>query len=603
VGSVGAAVGAALRRRTPEDASDRQPAASADGELVLVGDIRLDNRSELAAGSGLRDDVSTPDSALVLAAYDRWGRDVPRRLHGSFAFALLDRRRGGALLARDHMGSQPLVVHERRGTLAFCSTALGLTALEGVGRTLDLRRAAEVLALALASERTFVEGVRWLPAGGALWADATGVRRWRWWQPDLHATRDRDSAAVFAREMRAALETAVEARLRSARGVGGMTSGGLDSPSVAATAADILAPQTFPAYTSAPPPGWTGAVARGWEADESPLVRELAALHPNIAPRFVHVQPGVSLFEHHDRLWQLGASPERNPDATLYMQAVMTRAAADGVGTLLTGARGNFFFSVDGPDWLVALLRARRLGQLAREVDALSRVSGAPRRRVVRRHLLAPLQPRLLRRLRRRPDPIAAWLAYTALRPSVVGMLDLPALLPQLDPGRAADRRTDRLIAAWNGGAQGEMALAQEALFGVELRDPTGDRRLVEAALGQPEWVRRRDGLGRAVAREAMSDRLPESIVRRRVRGEQLPDWLDCMTAARHELASEVDAMAQHGPSRELIDVDRLRGLLGAWPDRGRRADPAVVRDYRYALFRAVLVSRYLRWFEDGGRA
>src|SRR5438876_388763 len=63
-GRCSVAVGAALRRSTPEDGADRQPAQNRDGSHVLVADLRLDNRDELAAALGLADPRSSPDSAL-----------------------------------------------------------------------------------------------------------------------------------------------------------------------------------------------------------------------------------------------------------------------------------------------------------------------------------------------------------------------------------------------------------------------------------------------------------------------------------------------------------------------------------------------------------
>src|SRR4051812_24270548 len=549
-GELSVAVGAALRKRTPEDEADVQPATGADGDLVLVGDVRLDNRAELGAGNG-------PDSAVLIASYRRWGERMLERLSGSYAFALVDRRRGGVLLARDHVGVQPLVVHERPGMLAFSSTPLSLTALDGVPRRLDKRRAAEVLALAMHSERTFVEGVRWLPPGGAIWASAAGVRRRQWWRPRLHDTRDGDPPEAFDAEMRALLDAAVAPMLRSSGRVGAMASGGPDPPSVAATAARQVAPEPLPTYTSAPPPGWSGPSVRGWDADESPLVRELAAVHPNMRPRFVHVEPGTSLFGRHERLWELGAEPDRNPCTSLWNDAMSLRAAEDGVTTLLSGELGNFFFSAAGQGWLVALLRAGRLATLARETRAWSRTARQPLHAAVRRHLLGPLEPPRLRQARRRlrgvPSLEEQWMAGTALRHEHAAALELPKLLPQIDETGRGDMRGSFLVGALAVGTGASARLAREALTGIERRDPTGNRSVIEAALRQPEWVRRRDGISRAVARNAAADRLPSTISGRRRRGEQLPDWLDLMTAARGELQMEVEAMAEHEASRELI--------------------------------------------------
>jgi len=268
----------------------------------------------------------------------------------------------------------------------------------------------------------------------------------------------------------------------------------------------------------------------------------------------------------------------------------------------LSGELGNFFFSAAGQGWLVALLRAGRLATLARETRAWSRTARQPLHAAVRRHLLGPLEPPRLRQARRRlrgvPSLGEQWMAGTALRHEHAAALELPKLLPQIDETGRGDMRGSFLVGALAVGTGAPARLAHEALTGIERRDPTGNRGLIEAALRQPEWVRRRDGISRAVARNAAADRLPSTISGRRRRGEQLPDWLDLMTAARGELQEEVEAMAEHEPSRVLIDVERLRGLVADWPDRTERATGTVERDYRYALLRAALVSRYMRWFE-----
>ncbi|HKP91777.1 MAG TPA: asparagine synthase-related protein [Thermoleophilaceae bacterium] len=604
-GRCGVALGAALRHGTPEDLADHQPARAPDDSLVLVGDLRLDNRAELSASLGIADEVGVPDSRYALAAYERWGEACLDRILGAFAMAIVDRRRGGVLVARDHLGLRPLVVHERRGVVAFASTALSLTALDGVGHALDLRRAAEVLALAYDSERTFVEGVRWVPPGTALWVDGGGVRRRSWWRPEPVSGRDAGPPELYERELRETLDAAVGARLRAAGPVASVASGGIDSPSVAATAARLLAPRTLRTYTSVPPPGWTGPTRPNFDADETPLVRDLAAMHRNIDPSFVHVDPGGGLLDRHEELWELGAGPVRNPANMIWQRAVVERAASDGASVLLTGNRGNFFFSADAPDWLAALLRAGRPRRLLAELSAWTRTTGHGRSRVVRRHLVGPLAPASVRRIRRivmgGADPVDEWLVSTALRPDAAAGLDLPSFLPRLDERGPHDVYARKLGAARVGGAQAETDAALEALLGVERRDPTADRRVIEAAMRQPEWLRRCDGRTRAIAREAMRDRLPASIVGRTRRGDQLPDWLDHLTGARAEIDAEVAAIADHGPSRDLIDVPRLRSLLESWPERGESATPSVLRDYRLALFRAMLVSRYLRWFE--GRA
>jgi asparagine synthase (glutamine-hydrolysing) len=605
VGRCRVAVAAALRRSTPEDAADRQPAQNEDGSLVFVGDVRVDNRGELASMLGVRDSRSVPDSAFVVAAYERWGDAFLDRLHGEFALAIVDRHRGGLLLARDHAGVRPLVIHERAGLLAFASTALALTGFEGVSHALDSRHAMEVLALAYSSDRTFVEGVRWLPPATALWASADGVRRWAWWDPDPDDIVDLGSPAAHERQLREAFDQAVSPLLRSTGKVGAMVSAGLDSTSSAATAARQLAPERLPTYTSAPPPGWIGAERPNWDVDESPLVRKLAELHPNMAPTLVHIAPGLSPLDLHEPLWELGATPPRNPCNWLWFHAIGARAARDGVTTLMSGRHGNLFFSPDGPEWLAKLVRAGRFATALHELRAWNRATGDSLPMTLRRHVVHHLVPprarRLIRIARGRPDPSSLWLAHSALRRDLHSDLAMTRLRPALDERRRIPFRRYAVTTLLTGAGQAESAAALAALTGIEERDPTIDRRVIEVGMCQPEWVRRRDGITRATVRAAMSDRLPPEIVQRTRRGEQLPDWLDVMTTARAELAHELEQLEQHPLSRDLIDTARLRRLMYAWPERTANADPAVVTDYRQVLLRALVISRYLRWFERRG--
>jgi hypothetical protein len=174
-------------------------------------------------------------------------------------------------------------------------------------------------------------------------------------------------------------------------------------------------------------------------------------------------------------------------------------------------------------------------------------------------------------------------------------------LRPALDERRRITFRQYAVTTLLTGAGQADSAAALAALTGIEERDPTIDRRVIEVGMCQPEWVRRRDGITRATVRGAMADRLPPEIVHRTRRGEQLPDWLDVMTTARTELAHELEQLEQHPLSLELIDTARLRRLILEWPERTASADPAVVTDYRHVLLRALVISRYLRWFERRG--
>lgn len=569
--------------------------------LVVCADAHLHRRDELQSSLGLP--PSAGDSEVVLSAYKRWGPASVERLTGSFAIVVVDQQLGGVFLARDHAGGRALSVHEADGVVRFATTTLALTGFAEVGHELDLDRAAEILILANWHERRLVRGVRSLLPGHALWVDGGGVRSWRWWPRHDFPVRDAGSMQAHATALRGALEVAVRSSTQGAAKVGALVSGGLDSTSVVAVAATQSAPEVVPTYTSVPPAGWSGSTPKGWIADERFAVEALARRITNLRPRFVEVAFGP-LFRHGESLWELGAVPISNPLNLIWLSACYKRAAADGVDVLLTGSSGNFAFSADGPLWLVELARRGRAVRLASEAVRFSSAFGLRLDRVLRRELLAHILPGVRRRRSPNPGvaPLAAWVSASAIRPERLAEMDLEEVLSPIARPHPGGFTRDTGMMFMNGAGQADFFAAVAARWGVELRDPTADRLLVELAVIQPEWWRRHNGEWRAICRAAMRDLLPPEIVDRATLGAQQPDWLDRMTAARAEVLDELDAIRHHPASYELIDVERLDLLVARWPDRGLMTDKRVIYDYKLALSRAIFLSRYMRWFDERAR-
>ena len=76
----------------------------------IVMDGRLDNRRELLEALNVNDldGVRLSDAALVLHAYDRWGKDCFEHFIGEYALAILDEARGELVCARDALGDRSL---------------------------------------------------------------------------------------------------------------------------------------------------------------------------------------------------------------------------------------------------------------------------------------------------------------------------------------------------------------------------------------------------------------------------------------------------------------------------------------------------------------
>jgi asparagine synthase (glutamine-hydrolysing) len=577
-------------------------ARSSDGSLVVVSDAFLSRRAALAGELGIR--TSSDDSVLILAAYERWGERLLDHLSGEFAFAVIDRRRNGVLLARDNSGERFLAFHETADCFAFASTALALTGVDGVGHELDRVRAAEVVLLGYGTDRTFVQGVRNLMAGNALWVDDGGVRRWRWWKPETDQIDAWKSLLDHADDLRGALDEAVESSLVGSRRPAAQLSGGLDSASIACAAARLVAPERLLTYTSTPPPRWVGEAPHGFIADERFAVEALGRRLPNLEQRFLHVK-GSSPFENLEVLWELGAGPIRNPMNQMWGFTIHQEAAVDGVDVLLSGVGGNYAFSADGPRWLAELAVRGRLGSVLREARTWSRARHRSLSRTLRGELLWPLLPnryRVRRATRAGSDLLTEYIGATAIRPEWLELLPLDEVLATAAEPHEKGWARDAVRMFDVTAAQAESTAAVRALFGVHERHPLLDRSLLEVAFRQPEWFRRSNGITRAICRQAMGQELPPEILDRTTLGAQLPDWFDRLTDVKQQVIDEVEQLRDHPASRDVIDVSRLDSLIAAWPSPDRAADLRVVYDYQCALTRALVVSRYLRWFEDRGR-
>src|SRR5215472_11337188 len=69
------ALGRRLMRLLPEDRFDNQPLIGGSGRFVLVADIRLDNREEIAKAAAIPAArlATMSDADVLLEAFERWG--------------------------------------------------------------------------------------------------------------------------------------------------------------------------------------------------------------------------------------------------------------------------------------------------------------------------------------------------------------------------------------------------------------------------------------------------------------------------------------------------------------------------------------------------
>ncbi len=216
-----------------------QPMPNEDGSLWVTYNGELYGWPEIHAELAQRGHRfrGTSDTEALLHLYEERGEQLFERLRGMFAFGLFDRQRRRLLVARDRMGIKPLYYHDDGKRLLFASEMKALLEDPGVARRLDARSLADYLTYQyVPSPGTILEGVRKLPAGHYLAADASGVRVQPYWRipVDPEAARQDRGEAYYRDRLRALLEEAVKLRLVSDVPLGAFLSGGIDSSALVA---------------------------------------------------------------------------------------------------------------------------------------------------------------------------------------------------------------------------------------------------------------------------------------------------------------------------------------------------------------------------------
>jgi asparagine synthase (glutamine-hydrolysing) len=596
------AIGRRLFRTVPEDAYDRQPFRSRDGRHALVADVRLDNREELTGQLGLSpaDVRQLCDAAILLAGLERWGERALDRLAGEFAFALWDAHAQKLLLARDFLGRRPLYYHRARGFFAFASMARGLHVLGEVPYGADEEMLAQALALLpRRGPRTFFQDIDRVEPAHAVTVTRDGLAARRYWQPKLSGA-GRAQSGDYAEGLRYHLDQATQSCLRGVGGaVGAQLSAGFDSGAVTATAARLLAPGggKVVAFTAVPRQGYDRPAPRNRFGDEGPLAAATAAMYPNIEHVLIH-SDSHSPLDGIDRHFFLYEAPIATLSTGGWGRAIAQTARERKLAVMLTGQMGNMTISYAGLELLPELLRRGRLIKLWREAAQLVAKSGMRRRGA----LATTFGPFVPVRLWQWANEIFLGdkrnvLDYTAIRAERLAELDLAAL--------ARERDLDFSYRPWKDGvamrlwvmARGDAGNGQKGMlagWGIDRRDPTADKRLVEYCLSIPTGEFLANGVQRALAKRAFADRLPAAVLNEGKKGFQGVDWHEGMTAARAEIAAELDRLDSRPPAAKALDIERMKRLVANWPASGWER-PQVMGSYRLALARGFAVGHFLR--------
>jgi asparagine synthase (glutamine-hydrolysing) len=484
--------GIACRRLAIIDLHERSDQPLHFGSLHIVFNGEIYNYRELREelrGRGHSFETEG-DCEVLLHAWAEWGESALERLNGMFAFAIWDSEAQRLTLAADPFGEKPLYYALADGRLVFGSELKAILLDPAVTAAADEDALAAYLArnAPLPPAGSFFRGIRRLPAAHLLRWEGGRVETERYWKPQrIEVPVAYDDAVTRLRELFA---DSIRLRLRSDVPVGTSLSGGIDSSTVVAFAAEIAGDHTRHAFTATFP---------GFARDEWRYAHEVAE-RAGVTEHHAVEATAAEFLEDLDTL----VLDHEEPVGSLSIYAqwrVMAAAHEAGVTVLLDGQGGDELFAgydisagfalrEGGPG---ALLRHPKQAGVVGRALAMDFLPRWARRAYWRRIATPYAAPGLSERASWVETDALEWANGTSSLRRELLTQSFETSLPQLL--RWADRSS--------------MAHSRE------VRLPFLDRRIAELALSLPAEFVYRDGVSKRIVRDAARGLAPDVVLAR----------------------------------------------------------------------------------------
>ncbi len=538
-GALALAAAVPSNRATPEGVIF----ASDDGRCILSGSGSVYNREELI--DSLKCSATPTDVELMWLSWLKWEAASPSRLDGDWMFAVYDRPSGQLLLARS-WGYSALYYYLGEDFIAFATHPVSLATLPYVPGEPDLQTVVRIgCNLPLAPHATCWQGIFQVPPASKIQINGRQVREETWWRPSNIRREKVDNEPAALNKFLELYRRAVSRRIRTSEEVGATLSSGLDSTSLAALAAQELAPggKVLQAWTSVPLYPDEAYAFGSWVSDESALASRAAVGMSNIKHQLVYAADSSPIAAIRQQIVRTGR-PHRSGVNQFWLDHIIQTAADSGCKVLFIGQMGNGTVS-----WSPAHLSLLPKGKYFPHTPWKKYLGIAKRKlkwnlKRTKRNLLDILQ---------KPE-----IRYPLINPRFLYSKEF--------------KQSIRLKIKKPGGDHAGWAEAHMNLFdtwyhssfwsGVEVRDPTMDTQLTEYLVALPDPMYFRDGLDRRLIRLGMAQHLPDEIRFNKRRGQQGSDIIPRIRQFSEEASQALSLIRQSELAGKLLNLTLMNEIL-----------------------------------------
>lgn len=213
--------------------SASQPMKSFDGKLIIVFNGEIYNFKELKKELIDYPFKTNSDTEVILAAYQKWGKDCVKKLNGIFAFAIWDKLKKELFLARDNAGIKPLYYFLDGKNFIF-SSEIKAIAEHSIPKKLNYEAFNHYLrVLYVPGPLTMFDGVyKFPPASFGIFKNGKLNIQKYWNIGNENIEYFKKSKTEIAKELQKIVQESVESQLISDKPLGIYLSGGIDSSAI-----------------------------------------------------------------------------------------------------------------------------------------------------------------------------------------------------------------------------------------------------------------------------------------------------------------------------------------------------------------------------------
>lgn len=207
-----------------------QPIYNKDKSILIVYNGEVYNYKELKEELTEYEFQTNSDTEVILHGYEKWGKELPKKLRGMFAYAIYDKNKNEIFISRDHFGIKPLYYYQNKDVILFGSEIKSFLAHPKFKKELNKELIGPYLTFSFTpTDETFFKDVYRLPGGYSMTINVKTkkIKIERYFKVEFSNTKESFDEVV--EEISKAMDDSVKHHLISDVEVGSFLSSGVDS--------------------------------------------------------------------------------------------------------------------------------------------------------------------------------------------------------------------------------------------------------------------------------------------------------------------------------------------------------------------------------------